>query len=723
MCRSFEKFLLSNTMLRFILSIIICLRIIGVTTSVIIFPHITTIETKHPIVNETMYAAYPNLWLLDMSNQTRFEFPVDQVLLIHDCLTHYVCNNCGIHSIYQISLSQLPELTSLIVNNNTLQYIHPDAFEYNTLLKKVSLVGNQLSTFNPEATIRHMPALNILYLSSNEQFDLNKVDLQSPRLMQLFCNYCHTTFLVQQTLTNMPRLSVLYLSYNVIDRIDDDALMLAKYIKRLTINGNKPLHRLNLTSTSLIDLNAAECSLNGTLDTSHLPMLESINVRNNRIARINEDGFQQNPDIKIILLDDNSIEKVPTILLGLPMNRLEQLCMDRNPLQPCNQTDYAKELYEIRRLRRSCLDDKNPLHEFENYLPITTGKAVYKKTPIHLRSSDGLTVDLSGREIVYIEPDYLVDDRNVTNVLFDDNRSFEFQQDTIFLKSSSVELISLQNCSITTLYEATFKELPNLKTLHLQGNQVRSIHSHLLFKNNPTLTFLSLSHNNLELIVANAFQNHSQLEVLHLDWNGHLSNSAHGPFLLSASLRKLSCRHCRFVRLDNMALTGLPNLIELNLEHNHIELLEADALRWTTELKYLNLRHNRLVVFKPNVYQLNHMKTLCLAGNPQFDFEQLLLHDIQKIKQLNKDCQDEQFSNNLVERYKLIKEVKNGTMELGQSKPVSLMYVETSSTVSLTADVSIILLMACSLVTYQVLFLSHNLFCHLFLNFNNTHGL
>ncbi|XP_065079777.1 chaoptin-like, partial [Ochlerotatus camptorhynchus] len=614
------------------------------------------IVTDQPIINKTMYVTYPDLFMLDMSNQADFEFPIDQVLLIHDGLSRYHCNKCGVHCIYRESLSALPQLTHLMLENNSLQYIHPDAFENNIRLKELNLAGNQLSTLNSEATIRLISSLSMLDLSWNEQFDLNRVDLQGTRLMFFTCNHCHTTILNRTTLTSMPKLSQLYLSNNGMEQIEDDALLQAKYIQILNVDGNWNLQRLNIISESIKKLSAKDCNLGGTLNTSKLPILEFINVRKNKIISLDEHGFMQNTVLNVVLLDDNLIEKVSNFLLDLPLNGLWRLCLDRNPLQPGFQVDAAKDLYAAKNLRNSCLDDANHLHKFENYLPNINGKAVYKKSPIHDLSSDGLTVDLSNRNIVYIEQEYLVDNENVKKVLFDDNHSFDFQQNRVFLKSSSIEELSLKNCSITIIYEPTFKELHNLKYLHLQGNQIQFIRSHSLFKNNPNISFISLSNNKLDFIAALAFQKLKKLDNLQLDWNERLSSKANDPFLLSTSLRKLSCRHCRFEWLDAMTLVGLPNLLELNLEHNYIAILDANSLQWTTQLKYLNLHHNHLLAFEPNINQLSQLKTLCLGGSPIFDLEhpknQVLIDNIQKMMQLNKDCSDNTFSKELDKRYK-----------------------------------------------------------------------
>lgn len=197
----------------------------------------------------------------------------------------------------------------------------------------------------------------------------------------------------------------------------------------------------------------------------------------------------------------------------------------------------------------------------------------------------------------------------------------------------------------------------------MEGNKIQFVRSNVLFENNPGLSFLSLSNNDIEFITANAFKNQSNLEVLVLDWNYRLTNRENEVFLQSTSLRYLSCRHCSFVRLDNMTLAGLPNLTNLTLEHNFIATLDPNALQQTTKLRYLNLRHNHLVAFEPNINQLDQLKVLCLAGSPMFDLDhpknQALLEGLQRMMELDKDCQDTTFSNKLRERYDLRNKDKN----------------------------------------------------------------
>lgn len=606
------------------------------------FPDVRFIENNAPITNVTMYVMYPNLWRLDMSNQTKYEFPANRPMLVHMELSRFVCHNCGVHSIYSESLTHLPQLTHLLMENNSIQYVHQDAFKCNERLDKLNLAGNKLITFNADATLQFLPdSWTTLDLSRNRKFDLNRVNFTQTRLFFFKCDYCLTTFLDRNTLVNMPQLRSLSLRYNVLERIDDDAFASAKYLRRIFVNGNENLRRLNLVAPTIRVLSAEKCNLRGKLNTSSLPALTYINVRGNELTTINEFGFLANPNIETILLDNNYFRKIPATLLEMQNHlKLKRLCLDRNPIQPSSRVDETVFLYRAKSLRKDCLDDGQYLKQFENYLTTSTGMVIY--TRFHYTAYSP-SIDFSRKNIVYIEPDYLVNaGEDVKELLFDNNHLFDFKPHRVFLDNAWIERLSLGNCSITEIYEATFRKLPALRTIYLQDNKIESIIS-AVFLGNPNLQLLNLTHNRLKWIETYTFSGLKNLHTLLLDWN-NLSDGGDAPFLTSMSLRKLSCTHCKFKQLGSNTLTGLPNLVKLNLDNNYIVSVKSDALRNTPRLESLYLRHNPLVMFEPNIGNLN-LKTLCLPANGDTVGIDLthwknkhLLKNVERMKELDTNC-------------------------------------------------------------------------------------
>ncbi|KXJ70701.1 hypothetical protein RP20_CCG022728 [Aedes albopictus] len=534
------------------------------------------IETKNPITNETMYADYPYLRELNMSNQRTFEFPVEKVLLIHQSLSAYICNNCGVKSIYNETFSKLPQLTLIELKNNSMDYVHPDAFMHNSRLDKIDFSGNKLITLNPEATLRHISSLSIVNFSQNPRMDINKVKLASDRLMILSCNNCATTFLDRNTFADMPRISQINLKENLLEQIFYDAFESLEYAKSLNIDGNHNLQIMSFASKTLKRLSAENCSLEGTLQTSNLPALKIVNVRGNRLTHLDELGLVANQRITSMLLDDNEFERIPYELMKMP--QLERLCLDRNLLQPYKHTQEALTVYRMRALRQNCTLNDDFSHYFEYHLPSDNGIAVYRKNPVHSVANNGSTIDLSGRNIVFIEYDYLMDHEKAKELIFNNNYKFDFKESMVFLESSTIEVLSMMNCAITSIYDSTFKKLHNLKSVHLQGNKLQALHSNLLFMHNPQLTYINLAKNELDFISDTVFQYSHKLETLILDQNTKLTNTALPSFPHINSLRHLSCVNCAFERLNSQTFKLLPNLCTLNLQKNPLKSFDVSML-------------------------------------------------------------------------------------------------------------------------------------------------
>ncbi|EAT32810.1 AAEL014956-PA [Aedes aegypti] len=559
----------------YLMSMLLLILIMGSIREIVAYAVEKIVEPVKPITNENMYADYPYLRELDMSYQTAFDFPMHQVLLDHERLSAYICNYCGIQSIYNQTLSKLPHLTLIVLKHNALKYVHPDSFQHNSRLDHIDLSGNQLVTINSQATLRHISSVSILNLSQNRKLDINRVKLECDRLMIFSCNNCATTYLDRNSFAGMSRLSHINFNENMVDQIHYDALEWLSYLKTLNIDGNRNLTMLSFSSNSLKWLSAENCSLEGTLQTSNLPALKTINVRGNRITHLDELSLVTNRKINTLLLDDNELEKIPNILIKLP--ELQGLCLDQNLLQPYEHIDEATLVYKKRFLRQNCSQDDVFHHKFEYHLPNKNGVAVYKKNPVHSVSNNGATIDLSGRNIVFIEQDYLIDYANVLEFMFDNNQQFDFKESMPFLESYSVEILYMRNCSITALNSSTFEKLPKLTSLHLQGNQILSLQGTSFYPQHG-LTYINLAGNNLQLISITAFLLLGILKVIILDDNQHFWRTNRRHFLISTSISNLSCENCGVEQLTDETFDMMPNLRALNLQNNNLSSFDIEPL-------------------------------------------------------------------------------------------------------------------------------------------------
>lgn len=644
---------------------------------------IVQLITKDPIIDPTMYDEYPELLTLDMSNQTSFQFPVNKVLLRHTNLSKYSCNNCGVHSIYLQSLSHLPFLTELELNNNSLSYIHPDSFRKNDQLRKVQLMNNQLATFNPEATLRYFTQISLFYLDGNPSFDVNQVHIFLPWLHHFGCDNCNTSFIEKATMRKWPKLVQMFMSHNQLERVDRDAFEEMDRIKLVNFNENPDLTSLMLRSKTLRWVKAERCGLEGTLDTSNLPALEYLSVQANRISKINEHGFERNMELKTIILDDNMIEKIPERLLRLQLPKMEVLCIDKNPLQPWEHLEPFVRTISMKKLRRGCSDDDKPEKQFEFYLPSRNGVAYYtKQRNIHI-SEEMPTQILSNRNIVYIEDDFFSDLSHVTDVILDNN-FFDLSQKMYVFRSSSITTLSMVNCSIASISDYAFRKLPSLQSLDLSNNKLKVLYSTNLFQENQNIRYLNLANNEIAAINHEFIFDLKNLRSLNLNGNQMLSNLEGKPFLFSSTLKELSCSSCGFSQIDDMTMAHLRDLKQLNLSHNHIAYIDKHAFRGLKQLSHLDLHNNHLRSFKPDLSEMPNLNTLCLGRNMHFDFDapesKFFKDNITKTRTLEKNCTDRGFSE------KLIKEIKKSE----PSPSAKLRTTNDSKTTTITRDTEVV---------------------------------
>ncbi|XP_039447925.1 protein artichoke-like [Culex pipiens pallens] len=611
--------------------------------------------TNDPITHPKMYADYPNLWMLDMSNQTNFAFPQSRVLLAHIKLARFHCNNCSVSSIYKESFAMLPKLTHLELDRNNLSYIDADAFEKNPLLQRVQLVGNNLLKINSEGILRHVTFLSSLNLDWNPGFDINQVQVELPWLLYFSCKHCNTSFVDKSTMKRWQRLGYLYLSDNHIDRVEFDAFLDMPRFKLLNVDRNRGLTNLTIQSKTLLTLSAEGCGLEGILDTSNLKALEFLNVRRNNISNIYERGFESNNNMQTILLDDNLIEKIPEKLLSITLYKLDTLCIDRNPLQPSELLEEFNTKYSSKRLRRGCLNDQNPTKAFEYILPTQNGVALYtKQATVHVYQEIAKLEHYS-QDVVYIEEDYFAENSKVSSVILDHNSRYDFPKNQSFLKSEYIKHVSLVNCSISGIYEQTFKKLPNLKSINLKGNMISSLYSATLFNHNPDLESVNLANNLVKLIAINLFEHHQSLQYLNLNGNKHLSSKPGNLFLFSPSLETLLCQFCNFVHIDSFMFQGLPNLKHLDLSNNKITILQKNAFSAMIHLKHVDLSNNHLTAFGLELHLMKQLDTLCLSGNLKITLEPEyvggMMRMANKLGQLDSKCEDKTFFRNITEFY------------------------------------------------------------------------
>jgi len=153
-----------------------------------------------------------------------------------------------------------------------------------------------------------------------------------------------------------------------------------------------------------------------------------------------------------------------------------------------------------------------------------------------------------------------------------------------FVTSDSLKTIDLSFCNMATLELDGF---PDLITVNLRGNMIQQLNSDS-FRNNAELENIDLSLNAISSIATNTFERLKRLKHVDLSFNMisrieretfssndiltyiNLSRNYIGRFnkIIGKSISHLNMSWCEIMHIDTDALTGMPDLQELDLSNN-----------------------------------------------------------------------------------------------------------------------------------------------------------
>lgn len=187
-----------------------------------------------------------------------------------------------------------------------------------------------------------------------------------------------------------------------------------------------------------------------------------------------------------------------------------------------------------------------------------------------------------------------------------------------------LRVFELKNSWLTHFSYEALHNLPNLETLNLTGNFISSLKSNG-WKYLPKLETIDLRDNVIQQITSwlDYFGSLKFLRTLHLDKN-------------------------RLRRFDTKLLILLPDLKELTLTNNDIEVLERDTYQdRVSNIEELDLSFNKLKRIEANIFHRTPvLKVLRLNGNPlDSSFQLQTVLNVTKVKVLELDqCELQDFT-------------------------------------------------------------------------------
>lgn len=156
---------------------------------------------------------------------------------------------------------------------------------------------------------------------------------------------------------------------------------------------------------------------------------------------------------------------------------------------------------------------------------------------------------------------------------------------------NAVEILSLNQNSITVLDNNCFSDLTSLVNLTLASNSIHTIYLDS-FNKLKKLKHVDLSSNRLEYIDNRIFEENTNLETLDLSGNKFMTLQDQ-PFIKSSSLQLLNLKKTLINHIYPKIFSQLRNLRELDLSDNLMITISTTSFNNLSKLKWINLERNR----------------------------------------------------------------------------------------------------------------------------------
>lgn len=225
-------------------------------------------------------------------------------------------------------------------------------------------------------------------------------------------------------------------------------------------------------------------------------------------------------------------------------------------------------------------------------------------------------VNLSDNQLFLIHPDTFVNNTNLHRLKLSGNpmqltQLLQSPHETL-LRSTSLTDLDLSSCQLSQILPKTFSQLKNLVFISLSHNYLKTIPNDV-FDGLEFLEELDLSYNVISKVDKNAFKMNREIAVLKL--RGNPIEALNG--INAQSMEELDLSECKLRILMKESIEGMPELMNLNLSSNNLDVISSDAFVVVQEMKTLDLSYNKLIGPLPHdLFRYNSdLETLILTGN------------------------------------------------------------------------------------------------------------
>lgn len=359
---------------------------------------------------------------------------------------------------------------------------------------------------------------------------------------------------------------------------------------------------------------------------SRLPALRSLQINYNRIGVLSSDILRAVKGLEQLSLNYNIIREIPEGTFK-DLTRLEILSLYGNQIDEVNEDTFMgiDATIEMLDLGLNIISDIKPIN-YPNLRNLNLEKNMIRNVTgvfnnvknlqlLNLGENDiaeigretfkGMTnlvvINLNNNKIRRLEPGVFENQYMVT-VNMSGNRLEEIDTRSF---SSLLDLheVDLSHNQINSIKNGAFDNIPNLRKLHLQHNNLNTYTGDIYtgMGNDTELEVLDLSHNDINYLYPESFSFHPNLR--HVNFARNRLPFFPTQFIKDlVLLETLNLEANKISALEDEYFANMPRLRSLKLARNEITTISETTFQNSSQLQYIDLSHNNISELKDNVF-------------------------------------------------------------------------------------------------------------------------